>query len=385
MCDAVFIAMEATVQVAAGEKDEVFMPMVTDDEGEQYPAVSEEAVKIRRKKLCLDDPNLEHFYGQFEFVSLGACCAVSRGLQYLGLKKHSYPFDWLRSPVEGVIHLLDTDFVDFLTFTEEEGKGESTTIHKGTRWGGSFWHHDPSDPRTLSDFTRRIQRLLGLENVDASQPRCFVRAVNNTLELNATFRLRDALRRSLPSTPFYLVVLVDGQSSSGLFEIAGSESSNLLFVFIDEDAYGDGTRDAAERMLQIYGENYAAAVALALRRFAGDPKVPAPRSVANLSELIDLCEQFHGGDCSNALFAPARFKGQRMRVRDNTPPSLPNLIKARTASFILPATSKPGDTLSFGVFDGNYSITVPMEATPGSTIKLALREGKLFMNVAGQP
>jgi len=372
-----------TTQVAtmSVDKNDQWMPMVTDDEGEQFPAVSEEAMNIRKKRLGLDNPKVEQFFGQWEFVSLGACCAVSRSLQYLGLKKHSYPFDWLRAPVEGVIHLLDTDFVDFLTYTTDN-KGENQTIYSGTRWGGSFWHHNPGDARSLRDFTRRVRRFVGLEEVDASTPRCFVRAVNTSRELEATLRLRDSLRRSLPNTPIYLFVLVDSQRFKGLLEIDGSEGADILFYFIHEDDYGDGTKAATERMLQTYGENYAAALAFALRRWAGDPEVVISRTVASLSELSDLCEQFDGGDCASALFGPARFQGQRLRVRENTPDSLPHLIEARKATFLLPDHAVPGSQLEFAAFEGKYCVPVPEDAKPGALVTLELREGRLFMGVA---
>jgi hypothetical protein len=368
-------------QVGTVEKLAMNTPMVTDDEGEQFPAVSEEAVKMRRKRLVLDHPQVQRGFSSCEFVSLGACCAVSRGLQYLGLKKHSYPFDWLRSPVEGVIHLLETDFVDFLTYTEKEQKKDNSTIYKGTRWGGSFWHHDPADPRTLQDFTRRVRRLFGLEDVAATQPHCFVRAVNTTLELNACLRLREALQRSMPSTPFYLIILVDTQSQQGLFKIAGADNAQLLFYLIHDSKYGDGTTAAAERMLQIYAENYADAVAHCLHYWAGTGgAASAPREVANLAELTDLCEQFDGGDCNNGLFGPQRFKGQRMKARENTPQLLPYLMGVRSAQFQCPPYP-PGTVINAPCFGGQQKITIPAGAKPGDMVKLELREGRLEVSL----
>ena len=61
---------------------------------------------------------MAHFEQDTEFIGLGCSCVMSYGLQALGLKKRTYPFDWLRSPIDGVIHLLQTDSEDFLTFAE---------------------------------------------------------------------------------------------------------------------------------------------------------------------------------------------------------------------------------------------------------------------------
>lgn len=164
-----------------------------------------------------------------------------------------------------------------------------------------------------------------------------------------------------------------------MIELAGSEG-DLLFCFINEDQYGDGTREAAGRMLQIFGENYATAVSWALRRWAGDADAQ-PKIVENLSELVDLCEQFDGGCCGTSLFGPARFKGQRLRVKENTTESLPNLIEVRKSSFVVPDNVSPGSELTVNTFDSSYTIPIPADCWPGSTILLELKEGKLFMEV----
>merc|ERR1712110_880361 len=101
------------------------------------------------------------FVNECEFVSLGCFCATARALQALGLKRWAYPFDWLRSSLEGVVHCIETQFEDFLTFQDCQNVG-AYHVFTGARWGGSFWHHNLEAPGTKEDFTRRIRRLFGL-------------------------------------------------------------------------------------------------------------------------------------------------------------------------------------------------------------------------------
>ena len=48
------------------------------------------------------------------FISLGGMCTVAAALSKNGLRSTSGPFDWLISPLESVITLLENDFRDFI-------------------------------------------------------------------------------------------------------------------------------------------------------------------------------------------------------------------------------------------------------------------------------
>ena len=77
------------------------------------PYLSPEKQRARRDAAGLGDGETLTFCESCEFVSLGCFCAVAHALQALGLKKATYPFDWNRSPVEGVIQCLQRDFEGF--------------------------------------------------------------------------------------------------------------------------------------------------------------------------------------------------------------------------------------------------------------------------------
>lgn len=232
------------------------------------PWLSKDAQRVRRFELGLNDDKASKFLERCEFISLGSYCGVSRALQALGLKKFSYPFDWLRSPIEGVAHLMDSDFADFLTFSIMEDKGQVGKLYGSTRWGGSFWHHDPEQPKTRDDFVRRIERLYGLQEVPPNKPRVFVRAVNSTRELDSTLVLYEALCRALPRAEVFLLMLIDFQSETGPLKItgAGSVGDHVLFYRIHESLFAENGRNWT---MQQESEAYAEGIAFASGVWAG--------------------------------------------------------------------------------------------------------------------
>merc|ERR1719453_121486 len=130
------------------------------------PYFAPDLIRQRQAARVLDKAGTQAFLEACEVISIGNFCGVSCAIKALGLRKSANPFDWVRSPVEGIIHCFDRCFEDFLTFTSTAGEGHGKAF-LGTRWGGSFWHHDIESPKVREDFTRRIERLLGLGKVPA--------------------------------------------------------------------------------------------------------------------------------------------------------------------------------------------------------------------------
>ena len=114
------------------------------------PSLNKEMQMLRRAALGLTSPRVHAFIEGCEFVSLGCFCAPSYGMQLLGVKKNSYPFDWVRSTMEGIIHCVENEFEDFLTYSTFWVQ-DAYTVFGGTRWGGSFWHHNLEAPLTRED------------------------------------------------------------------------------------------------------------------------------------------------------------------------------------------------------------------------------------------
>ncbi|CAE7777376.1 cyb5r2 [Symbiodinium pilosum] len=183
---------------------------------EELPAMpATMTIGHRRRMLGLDTAPASEFMQQHEFISLGCYCAPTFGLQLLDLRKMSYPFDWTRTPLDGIGRCMDAEFQNFLTY-----RGWCSTnqhpIFLDSEWGGSFWHHDLQNPRTQAVFNRRIERFLGLGDVPYDAPRVFLRLVNHTGELREAQVLRQRLMMALPHAKDILILmLVELQGERG--------------------------------------------------------------------------------------------------------------------------------------------------------------------------
>lgn len=273
-----------------------------------------DAQRARRAEFRLDDPKAKEFIESTEFISLGCYCGVSRALQAVGLKKHSYPFDWVRTPVFGLIHVLETRFADFLTYTTCADKGRVGTLFGSATWGGSFWHHDPDKPNTATAFTRRAERFLGLCEVPPSRRRLFVWAINSCRELDDAVRLRDTLAHALPRAEVYLLVLIDLQHKEEPACLSGFEARNLLFYRIDEGLFADG---GAGWSMQKQAVHYVRAIAFAIHRWSNPRNQQAVQQFSCLRDLCLSVQPFDGGSAALELFFPRRFCGQPLSVRQS--------------------------------------------------------------------
>lgn len=276
------------------------------------PWLTVEAQQQRRVNLQLTDPVVESWIEECEFISLGNYCGVARSLQCLGVKKFSYPFDWVRSPVSGIIHCLENEFCDFLTWSVCRDDGPRRKVYGSSAWGGSFWHHDPAAPATCEEFTRRVERFYGLQEVPAERARLFVWAVNSTRELEDSIRLRDVLECALPEADIYLLILIDMQEAQGPLRLSSDQCCNILFYRISEALFMDRGRQWS---MQKQGEAYAEAIAFAVRVWAGKSAWSSVSEVMDVDALRETLEPFDGGSCANQLFDPRRFECQKLKVQ----------------------------------------------------------------------
>lgn len=263
-----------------------------------------------------------------EFVCLGTWCGVGRALQGIGCKQRTYPFDWTRTPVDGILHLLDNHFTDFLTYTRIGHHGKEGTIYEGTRWGGSFWHHNPGTPQAKEEFERRIERFYGrrVDEVPPTGKRLFLRAANSTRELSVTFELYDRLNAMLPHAPVYLLVFVELQSVPGPVRVAGYE--NVIFYRMDETMF----QEMEEWSMEKAGEAYAAAIASACKIFTKTSCIRKPKEVPDLETLNAMCDQYDAGSPTHELFHPKKLKTQALSIRSLRQELSPSQCTTSTSS-----------------------------------------------------
>jgi len=263
-----------------------------------------------RRRLAFETPTRSRAFGIFgeeklrslastiEFVSLGCCLSVGEALQTLRLQSLGYPFDWTRSPVTGVINCLENDFWGFMSYDRvfnHEAKN-SLVYSCSSTWGGSFWVHDIDSPKTQDDFAKRIERFYGHLDVSASKPRVFVRALNSTEELHATFDLHDALRWALPkSSSVKLLILIDMQSTSGMMRVEGERCRDVLFCRVT--GHTNDPVESVQRQIHVYSKSIAAAV-------QAWECLDEVQQFSDVSMLAASVDPFHGGDPARDPFCP---------------------------------------------------------------------------------
>jgi len=250
-----------------------------------------------RASLGLNAPPLAQFLDNVECVSIGNFCAVATALEALGLRKYAYPFDWVRSSSQGVIHLFNNKFADFFDYRSTE-QTEHGPAYTQTAWGGSFWHHDIQDPKVKSSFQRRIDRILGKGEVPTTVPRLFVRTLNSTDEIASALDLHAALQKAFRRTRVYLLLLVDMQDQSGPVRLAGKAGDNILFYKVSLSA--SMTADINAR-----AQGYWPALAFAVRYWACRQDVLS--ELPSLKHIQDCMDAFDGGNPATALYGPRRL------------------------------------------------------------------------------
>jgi len=330
-----------------------------------------------RGKHGLTGPAEIKFIETFEFISMGCFCAPSYSLQMLGMKRYSYPFDWVRSSIDGIIHCLNMQFQDFLTYSTTWTQ-EQYMVFGGTRWGGSFWHHNLEAPVTQEDMFRRVQRLYGVREVAASKPRFFVRSLNSTREIDSAVRFREALRKMLPEAEEVLLLLiVDLQSNTGPMAVTGEAGQGILFYQISEAETSKSLNQGA-RGLKICSESYGAAVAFAVRYWAGSVEAQSSvRMFADLAQLSASCEQWDGGDPARELFIPRKFYGHRLDVFTDKPKMQKLCAPLQVFNFVLQADVDTKVPLQVECFGKYIQVHLPEGACGGHVLQLYCNDGQL--------
>lgn len=317
------------------------------------------------------------FTEQVEFISLGCYCAPSYALQLLGLKRYSYPFDWVRSSVEGVLHCLDVQFQDFLTYSTTWTQ-DQYMVFGGTRWGGSFWHHNLEAPVTREDMIRRVRRLYGQGEVPADRPRLFVRSVNSTRELEKAFRLREALKKLVPdASQVMLLLIVDLQSCKGPMAVSADEGAGILVYQVAE---ADTCKAVAQGAagLAICSESYAEAVGFAVQYWSGSAGAQArTKTFGSFRDLGAACEQWDGGDPGRELFTPRKFYGQCLDMLSEMPKMVKLCAPLQLFNFVLQADVNPKVPLNVECFGKYLQVTLPEGSVGGHILQLYNNEGTL--------
>ena len=151
---------------------------------------------------------------QRHFVSIGGWCGPALILGKLGLRHQSYPFDFSRVTMDGVIHFLQHGFRNgFFPPGSKPYRPECVGIwvlFRGLHT--AFAHFDLNDPKVEVAFQRKIERwdslLRGVEPVTFFRT---VTATNPQDELSLVPLFEDCVRRLHPQLDFRTVLVVHDQ------------------------------------------------------------------------------------------------------------------------------------------------------------------------------
>lgn len=313
---------------------------------EQDPSFATAQQVALRASLGLDSAEIDDLLKRSEFVSLGGFCGVAQALGSLGLRKSAGPFDWLRSPADGVLQCLQTDFCEFLSCKGAHVEGGHQVFE--TSWGGSFWHHDISAESTKDAFLRRIERYFRGEQATSSAPRFFIRVANSSEELRLSAQLLETLQKVFSRAPVYLLVIVDMQKMDSMVQVSGA-SNHLLFHRVHEDLWLNSIPDARAQMERC-AQKYAACIGAAVRHWAKQEIVPTQDAAANIY-FEGWMDTYNGGDPARKGYSPQGEPPGYMRV---------------------PEGKKPGDVISAQAFGRIFPVSIPDGAQTGCVLELRL-------------
>lgn len=143
-------------------------------------------------------------------VSLGGWCAVAGIIRgELAINPIAYPFDYIRTTFEGIIHYIRTDFEGFFPTT-----GRCLAI-SGTKElvlcpgvYNAFYSYDPTNNETIKTFERRFKKFNDLLSSDKTI--VFFRAMTSHLSETETSQIetfKETLRLKYPHLKYKLITI----------------------------------------------------------------------------------------------------------------------------------------------------------------------------------
>jgi hypothetical protein len=131
--------------------------------------------------------------------------------------------------------------------------------------------------------------------------------MNSLSELRSSYRLLQALRRTLPESKIYLLMIMDLQLKPGPVYVDNVSGEGLLFHRIHVGTYDCPERDDIMQN-KVNSEVYAAAIADAIKIWAGRTSTATVTHVPTLQALETLSQDFDSGDPSDSRYKPIARK-----------------------------------------------------------------------------
>jgi len=249
--------------------------LTVSDEGQAYSASANQTLDLRLARRTIAG------HAPARVVSLGMRCATAQMLQDIGVRSVSYPFDWIFSTPEMVVHCLEDDFALLLrreeylpTSPQKRGRNLALCDHRTFRDDFGVWnmfnHHNPMDPSDYAYLERCIDRFRAL--ADAEDPTLFVVFNDNHMQPEAAYlRLAGVIDRFCRAPTALLFITIENRSSPGPIPTISTlrrDSDHELIRFEAVGALGGTRFDTAV--------DQAILEAIVRRYDIGEPAVPVP-------------------------------------------------------------------------------------------------------------
>ena len=161
------------------------------------------------------------------YIGLGSHCYVAWKLKGMGVKRASYPFDWLFSNAGMVAHCLSDDFRTFLdpsfyAASHDTNATEHMFYRSHFDVDDVFAHHDPRNEEDYAYFVRCVDRFRSLLS-DRGNTVLPLVSRGNLKHPEAFERIADCLTGSSSGARLRLVTVLEpdkGMSTAGFFPIA---------------------------------------------------------------------------------------------------------------------------------------------------------------------
>ena len=179
-----------------------------------------------------------------KIVSIGGWCGVAAVLRKkMMLCQEAFPFDYILSSFQGVIHFLKNDFDAFFP------ENPMPRIEDGfTKFFGQhtvFLHHDLQQPEVVEAFQRRIGRFLSMLAQEKS-PVLFVRASGPHFdEAQQIPEFVSVMREKFPALKFRLLFMSHYQGEGEKFQ---STDTDVIIQYLDTEEFRE------EDYLRLVGE-----------------------------------------------------------------------------------------------------------------------------------
>lgn len=163
-------------------------------------------------------------------VSIGGWCGVSLVVRKkMALYREAFPFDYILSSFQGVIHFLRNDFDGFFPDKPFPCIENDRRQFVGTHT--IFLHHDLQNPSVVKALKRRIRRFLNL--LAQGDPVLFVRASGAYFdEAYLIPEFMSVIREKFPALKFRLLFISHYQGEEEKFH---TTDSAVILQYLETD------------------------------------------------------------------------------------------------------------------------------------------------------